>query len=197
MTFSKNEVESAFDKAVSLLGDLFAGKQAVREVSPQMLGCERYRLTFSGGLFSEVNDAMHDLGVAIHRMRSPVETSSDCTECVAGNCCWQCGRVEVSARLGRSKEDPFTVPQPEKTSECQHDLLKPDTTIEVIDPWKAKCKVCIEFFDLPGRPEKTTVPVTTQEGLALKASGVCGWPHCDCNNRTTCSLPVKASGEPT
>jgi hypothetical protein len=38
--------------------------------------------------------------------------------------------------------------------ECQHDLLKPGTTIEVIDKWKAKCKVCIEFFDLPGRPEK-------------------------------------------
>lgn len=37
--------------------------------------------------------------------------------------------------------------------ECQHDLLKPNTTIEVIDKWKAKCKVCIEFFDLPGRPE--------------------------------------------
>jgi hypothetical protein len=36
--------------------------------------------------------------------------------------------------------------------ECQHDLLRPDTTIEVIDPWKAKCKVCINFFDLPGRP---------------------------------------------
>ena len=36
--------------------------------------------------------------------------------------------------------------------ECQHDLLKPDTTIEVIDPWKAKCKVCITFFDLPGCP---------------------------------------------
>ena len=39
-------------------------------------------------------------------------------------------------------------------SECQHDLLKPGTTIEVIDKWKAKCKVCIEFFDLPGLPEK-------------------------------------------
>lgn len=36
--------------------------------------------------------------------------------------------------------------------ECQHDLLKPNTTIEVIDPWKAKCKVCITFFDLPGSP---------------------------------------------
>lgn len=39
-------------------------------------------------------------------------------------------------------------------SDCQHDLLKPGTTIEVIDKWKAKCKVCIEFFDLPGRPER-------------------------------------------
>ena len=37
-------------------------------------------------------------------------------------------------------------------AQCQHDLLKPDTTIEVIDKWKAKCKVCIEFFDLSGRP---------------------------------------------
>jgi hypothetical protein len=40
---------------------------------------------------------------------------------------------------------------------CQHDLLKPDTTIEVIDKWKAKCKVCIEFFDLPGRPPDQSV----------------------------------------
>lgn len=40
--------------------------------------------------------------------------------------------------------------------ECQHDLLKPNTTIEVIDKWKAKCTVCIEFFDLPGRPEKAS-----------------------------------------
>lgn len=36
---------------------------------------------------------------------------------------------------------------------CQHDMLRPDTTIEVIDKWKAKCRECIEFFDLPGRPE--------------------------------------------
>lgn len=53
------------------------------------------------------------------------------------------------------------IPAPRATSkspadpECQHDLLKPDTTIEVIDKWKAKCKVCIEFFDLPGRPESS------------------------------------------
>lgn len=40
--------------------------------------------------------------------------------------------------------------------DCQHDLLRPDTTIEVIDPWKAKCKVCITFFDLPGRPAQKT-----------------------------------------
>lgn len=39
------------------------------------------------------------------------------------------------------------------SGECQHDLLKPGTTIEVIDKWKAKCTICIEFFDLPGRPE--------------------------------------------
>jgi hypothetical protein len=46
--------------------------------------------------------------------------------------------------------------------DCQHDLLRPDTTIEVIDPWKAKCKVCITFFDLPGKPaQKTTTPLTT------------------------------------
>lgn len=44
--------------------------------------------------------------------------------------------------------------QPVETSAgCQHDLLRPDTTIEVIDAWKARCKVCINFFDLPGRPE--------------------------------------------
>lgn len=47
-------------------------------------------------------------------------------------------------------------PPAQKANEhCQHDLLKPDTTIEVIDPWKAKCKVCIEFFDLPGRPSSS------------------------------------------
>jgi len=56
------------------------------------------------------------------------------------------GPVTAAAQLlegTRASADP----------QCQHDLLKPDTTIEVIDKWKAKCKVCIEFFDLPGRPE--------------------------------------------
>lgn len=50
--------------------------------------------------------------------------------------------------------------------ECQHDLLRPDTTIEVIDPWKAKCKVCINFFDLPGRPaqKQDARPVCPQCG---------------------------------
>jgi len=41
---------------------------------------------------------------------------------------------------------------------CQHDLLKPGTTIEVIDRWKAKCVCCIEFFDLPGRPDSSLPP---------------------------------------
>lgn len=62
---SKNKVDTAFNRACNVLGELFAGKQAVKEVAPQTLGCERYRLTFSGALFSEVNEAMHDLGVAI------------------------------------------------------------------------------------------------------------------------------------
>jgi hypothetical protein len=54
---------------------------------------------------------------------------------------------------------------------CQHDLLKPGTTIEVIDKWKAKCKVCIEFFDLPGRPEPTP--------LAERLAGKTGEHHRD------------------
>lgn len=41
-----------------------------------------------------------------------------------------------------------------EATECQHDLLKPGTTIEVIDKWKAKCVACIEFFDLPGQPDE-------------------------------------------
>lgn len=44
---------------------------------------------------------------------------------------------------------------------CKHDLLKPDTTIEVIDPWKAKCKVCVTFFDLPGNNAFGEVPGET------------------------------------
>ena len=51
-------------------------------------------------------------------------------------------------------------------NECQHDLLKPDTTIEVIDAWKAKCKVCITFFDLPGRPAQKS-----SGGEAVDAQG--------------------------
>lgn len=51
---------------------------------------------------------------------------------------------------------PLVIPPPFEHSDpherCQHDLLKPGTTIEVIDRWKAKCLVCVEFFDLPGRP---------------------------------------------
>lgn len=42
--------------------------------------------------------------------------------------------------------------RPDPYKRCQHDLLKPGTTIEVIDKWKAKCVVCIEFFDLQGQP---------------------------------------------
>lgn len=55
--------------------------------------------------------------------------------------------------------------------ECQHDLLKPDTTIEVIDQWKAKCKVCITFFDIPGRPapKAPTDDVCRECGVELVA----------------------------
>lgn len=60
--------------------------------------------------------------------------------------------------------------------ECQHDLLKPNTTIEVIDKWKAKCTICIEFFDLPGRPEKAS------------AFQVCGAPT-EGHSKGTCTKP--------
>jgi glycogen synthase len=36
---------------------------------------------------------------------------------------------------------------------CEHDIWSPHTTIEVIDKYKAKCTVCINFFDLPIRKE--------------------------------------------
>lgn len=64
---SKEKVDAAFNRACNVLGELFAGKQAIKEVAPQTLGCERYRLVFSGARFSEVNEAMHDLGVAIRQ----------------------------------------------------------------------------------------------------------------------------------
>jgi hypothetical protein len=63
--------------------------------------------------------------------------------------CWRDGDGLVS----QTPDCPIHA-QKAVLGECQHDLLKPDTTIEVIDPWKAKCKVCIEFFDLPGRPSQ-------------------------------------------
>jgi hypothetical protein len=83
-------------------------------------------------------------------------------------------RLRNWLRGGANQPDPYTLaynhpvtedlqeairlleaPAPETPDgECRHDLLRPDTTIEVIDPWKAKCKVCINFFDLPGRPEQ-------------------------------------------
>jgi len=86
---------------------------------------------------------------------------------------------------------------------CQHDLLKPDTTIEVIDQWKARCRVCVEFFDLPGRPEKATQlrspqgeTSTVQVAEATSKSGVQqprkpdespAPPLCDCD--TECVGP--------
>jgi hypothetical protein len=68
---SNEEVEQRFNAAVAALGELFAGKQLIREVSHQTVGYERYRLTFSGHRFSEVNAAMYDLGVAIRRADAP------------------------------------------------------------------------------------------------------------------------------
>jgi hypothetical protein len=32
---------------------------------------------------------------------------------------------------------------------CFHTLVMPESTLTVIDPFKAKCRVCYEFFDLP------------------------------------------------
>lgn len=72
---SKTDIEKAFNHAVEQLGALFSGKQSIREVTPQTLGCERYRLTFSGQRFSDVNVAMHDLGIAI-RALTVVETTT-------------------------------------------------------------------------------------------------------------------------
>jgi len=84
-----------------------------------------------------------------------------------GNKCPACERDRLRAELGKLyryvKNEPIMAGHSAwgecihallSTPQCQHDLLKPDTTIEVIDKWKAKCKVCIEFFDLPGRPER-------------------------------------------
>lgn len=76
---SKDGVEAAFNRAVKVLGELFAGKQSIREVAPQTVGCERYRLTFSGARFSEANVAMADLGIAIRRAHAP-ETEG-CAHC--------------------------------------------------------------------------------------------------------------------
>lgn len=64
-------------------------------------------------------------------------------------CCQQGKEFDQRIYVGKSTDKGAATPT------CQHDLLKPDTTIEVIDAWKAKCKVCIDFFDLPGRPVNT------------------------------------------
>lgn len=37
----------------------------------------------------------------------------------------------------------------EPEAECAHTLMMPESTLTVIDPFKAKCRVCYEFFDLP------------------------------------------------
>lgn len=37
----------------------------------------------------------------------------------------------------------------EPEAECAHTLVMPESTLTVIDPFKAKCRVCYEFFDLP------------------------------------------------
>lgn len=63
--------------------------------------------------------------------------------------------MNVTARqTAQSILDGKPIGTAEKTAacDCQHDLLKPGTTIEVIDQWKARCKNCFNFFDLPGRP---------------------------------------------
>lgn len=77
---AKDAIESAFNRAVEQLGELFAGKQAVRETHPQTVGCERYRLTFSGARFSEVNDAMFNLGVAIRGSAPDVSVKCECRD---------------------------------------------------------------------------------------------------------------------
>lgn len=64
-----------------------------------------------------------------------------------------CGRAFIDRRWLLAEVDRLTKMPPDP--QCQHDLLKPNTTIEVIDKWKAKCNVCIEFFDLPGQPERS------------------------------------------
>lgn len=74
---SKERIDQAFNVAVEQLGALFAGKQLIREVTPQTLGCERYRLTFSGQRFSDVNVAMHDLGVAIRQWSGEVQPAPE------------------------------------------------------------------------------------------------------------------------
>lgn len=62
---SNTRVSDAFNKAVERLGELFAFKQLIREVGGQQAGLERYKVIFSGQTFSEVNELLHDLGVAI------------------------------------------------------------------------------------------------------------------------------------
>jgi hypothetical protein len=42
--------------------------------------------------------------------------------------------------------------------ECVHNLVESVSTLRVIDPYKAKCRVCYEFFDLPLQPEKASAP---------------------------------------
>jgi hypothetical protein len=38
---------------------------------------------------------------------------------------------------------------PKAEEDCAHTLVMPESTLTVIDPYKAKCRVCYEFFDLP------------------------------------------------
>lgn len=56
---------------------------------------------------------------------------------------------------GPYSPQPPPAEHPDLYKRCQHELLKRPTTIEVINVWKARCLVCLEFFDLPGRPTAT------------------------------------------
>lgn len=94
--------------------------------------------------------------------------------------CPSCGKRTV---LQGSSEEP----------ECQHDLLKPNTTIEVIDPWKAKCKVCIEFFDL--RPEKAACCDGSGRISYVDDQGRQRVKRCNVCQPAVAALSEKASGE--
>jgi hypothetical protein len=77
---TKDQLEGAFNRAVARLGELFAYKQLIRDVGGQQAGLERYRITFSGQTFSELNELLHDLGVAIRRY-SGHEPPAECKHC--------------------------------------------------------------------------------------------------------------------